>query len=87
MVNFKIPNHYTNSPSSYSNYGTPQVTINKDATLDLDSSNAFEGPEKLLEVWFSASPESLTSRSPDGLKDMEGDARPSQLQNPVSGRV
>ena len=83
MIDFEIPKNYTNSPSSYSNYGTPQVTINKDATLDLDSSNAFEGvfqsggvdqansrkgPEKLLEVWFSASADSLTSKAPQGLK-------------------
>lgn len=37
----EIPNHYTHSPSSY--YGTPHLTINKEATIDLDSSSAFEG--------------------------------------------
>jgi len=37
--------------------------------LDLDSSNAFEGPEKLLEVWFGASPCNLLgSTEPKGLK-------------------
>ena len=68
MVNFEIPTHYTNSPSSVS--GTPQLTINRDiAALDLDSSNAFEGPEKLLEVWFSPSEKTLpASASPLGLK-------------------
>ena len=51
------------------------MTINHEAALDLDSSNAFEGqctspnpgstadgyegPEKLLEVWFSPSPDAL----------------------------
>ena len=41
MVNTEIPNHFALSPSAYS--GTPQLTINHDATLNLDSSNAFEG--------------------------------------------
>ena len=39
MVNFDIPNQYTFSPSE----GTPHLTINREATIDLDSSNAFEG--------------------------------------------
>lgn len=39
--------------------GTPQLTINHEATVDLDSTNAFEGPEKLLEVWFAPSPDAL----------------------------
>ncbi|KAL8719495.1 MAG: hypothetical protein Q9225_003504 [Loekoesia sp. 1 TL-2023] len=67
MVNTEIPKHCTTSPSSFS--GTPLLTINREATIDLDSSNSFEGPEKLLEVWFSASPLSLPEAStPDGLK-------------------
>lgn len=68
MVDVPIPPHYTNSPSSIA--GTPHLTINRDITaLDLDSSNAFEGPEKLLEVWFSASEKALPpSASPLGLK-------------------
>lgn len=41
MVNTEIPKHYTFSPSSYT--GTPHLTINHDATVDLDSTNAFEG--------------------------------------------
>ena len=43
MVNTEIPKHYTASPSSYS--GTPHLIINREATIDLDSSNAFEGKE------------------------------------------
>lgn len=39
MVNLDIPAQYTFSPSE----GTPHLTINKDATIDLDSTNAFEG--------------------------------------------
>jgi len=39
MVNFEIPSQYTFSPSE----GTPHLTINREATIDLDSSNAFEG--------------------------------------------
>lgn len=67
MVNTEIPKHYTASPSSY--IGTPHLTIHKDATLDLDSTNAFEGPEKLLEVWFSASATDLPGQAgPLGLK-------------------
>ncbi|KAH8781687.1 putative S-adenosylmethionine decarboxylase proenzyme [Hyaloscypha finlandica] len=55
MVNFEIPSQYTFSPSE----GTPQLTINREATIDLDSSNAFEGPEKLLEVWFAPAADAL----------------------------
>ncbi|KAL7267200.1 spermidine resistance protein [Rhizina undulata] len=46
-------------------------SINHEAMVDLDSTNAFEGPEKLLEVWFTPSPEILppTTR-PDGLKSI-----------------
>lgn len=64
MVNTEIPNNHTLSPS-----GTPLLTINREATIDLDSTNSFEGPEKLLEVWFSAGPPSLPEASaPGGLK-------------------
>ena len=73
MVNVEIPQHYTDSPSSVN--GTPQWTINRDLTaLDLDSSNAFEGPEKLLEVWFTPSERALpASASPLGLKAVTQD--------------
>lgn len=67
MVHIEIPTHYTGSPSSLS--GTPHVTINREVAADLDSTNAFEGPEKLLEVWFSTDERSLpASASPLGLK-------------------
>ncbi|KAF1954071.1 S-adenosylmethionine decarboxylase [Byssothecium circinans] len=67
MVAAEIPPNYTASPSSH--IGTPHLTINKEATIDLDSSNAFEGPEKLLEVWFSSSATDLPGRAgPLGLK-------------------
>lgn len=61
MVTVKIPTDYNFSPS----VATPQLTINHGVVEDLDSSNAFEGPEKLLEVWFSPSPTSL----PAGVKE------------------
>jgi hypothetical protein len=41
MVATEIPKHYTASPSSH--IGTPHLTINKEATIDLDSTNSFEG--------------------------------------------
>ncbi|RJE19682.1 s-adenosylmethionine decarboxylase [Aspergillus sclerotialis] len=66
MVYIGIPKNYTTSPSSF--IGTPSLTINHEATQDLDSSNAFEGPEKLLEVWFAASAEELGPANPAGLK-------------------
>lgn len=67
----EIPSHYTGSPSSFSN---PHLTINREATIDLDSSSAFEGPEKLLEVWFSPSPVALPpSAQPSGLKAVSSD--------------
>lgn len=73
MVNVEIPPNYTNSPSSLS--GTPHWTINRDITaLDLDSSNAFEGPEKLLEVWFTESDKTLpASAAANGLKAVSQD--------------
>lgn len=50
------------------------LSINHEATVDLDSTNAFEGPEKLLEVWFTPSPELLPgSTQPDGLKAVSED--------------
>ncbi|KAI0108577.1 S-adenosylmethionine decarboxylase [Nemania sp. FL0031] len=65
MVNLNIPTNYTFSPSE----GTPHLTINHDVAADLDSSNAFEGPEKLLEVWFAPNPNCLPpGAKPNGLK-------------------
>ncbi|KAJ5573816.1 uncharacterized protein N7459_008243 [Penicillium hispanicum] len=66
MVYVGIPKNYTASPSSFA--GTPSLTINYEATQDLDSSNAFEGPEKLLEVWFAPSATELGAAGPEGLK-------------------
>ncbi|KAG5938723.1 hypothetical protein E4U59_003596 [Claviceps monticola] len=67
MFNCSVPKDYTFSPSS----ATPHLTINHDVAADLDSSNAFEGPEKLLEVWFAPSAESLPpSAASDGLKSV-----------------
>ncbi|KAH8702178.1 S-adenosylmethionine decarboxylase proenzyme [Talaromyces proteolyticus] len=67
MVCIGIPKNYTTSPSSY--IGTPSLTINHEAVIDLDSSNAFEGPEKLLEVWFGPSADNLLGGTdPLGLK-------------------
>ncbi|KAL8366815.1 hypothetical protein RB595_008735 [Gaeumannomyces hyphopodioides] len=65
MVTLDIPNSYALSPSP----ATPHLTINHDVAQDLDSTNAFEGPEKLLEVWFAPSPSSLPpGAKPHGLK-------------------
>ncbi|KAI9654936.1 MAG: spermidine resistance protein [Bathelium mastoideum] len=70
-INIGTPNEQILSPSISS---TPQLTINRDATIDLDSSNAFEGPEKLLEVWFAPSPEALPyGTQADGLKSVNAD--------------
>ncbi|KAK6523896.1 spermidine resistance protein [Arthrobotrys megalospora] len=55
-------------PADYHNEST-HLSINHEATIGLDSTNAFEGPEKLLEVWFAASPTDLPSScAPGGLK-------------------
>lgn len=73
MVETDIPQHYTGSPSSVA--GTPHLTINREVTADLDSSNAFEGPEKLLEVWFAPSEKDLPAAcAPQGLKVVSQDA-------------
>lgn len=85
MVNPEIPSQYTFSPSE----GTPHLTINREATVDLDSSNAFEGkvhmsvckikltlagPEKLLEVWFAPAADALpTGTKKNGLKAVPAD--------------
>lgn len=71
MVYIGIPQNYTASPSSFA--ATPSLTINHEATQDLDSSNAFEGPEKLLEVWFAPSATKLGSAKPQGLKAVPED--------------
>ena len=64
MVNNSIPNNYTFSPSE----ATPHLTINNEIA-ELDTAGAFEGPEKLLEVWFAPSPTSLPPGVPSiGLK-------------------
>ncbi|KAK7745655.1 spermidine resistance protein [Diatrype stigma] len=71
MVNPAIPSDYTFSPSE----GTPHLTINHDVVADLDSTNAFEGPEKLLEVWFAPGPDALPpTAKPNGLKAVASDA-------------
>jgi S-adenosylmethionine decarboxylase len=68
MVYIGIPKNYTISPSSFPGT-TPSLTINHEATLDLDSTNAFEGPEKLLEVWFAPAARNLPGLAvPTGLK-------------------
>ncbi|GAP90594.1 putative adenosylmethionine decarboxylase [Rosellinia necatrix] len=65
MVNPSIPTNYTFSPSE----ATPHLTINHDVAADLDSTSAFEGPEKLLEVWFAPNPNCLPpGAKPNGLK-------------------
>ena len=78
MVNIGIPRNYTASPSSFAQ--TPSLRINHEAAQDLDSSNAFEGPEKLLEVWFSPSAESLHKcAETKGLKAVPADVWKSML--------
>ncbi|KAI9887367.1 MAG: spermidine resistance protein [Watsoniomyces obsoletus] len=65
MGDVEMPHLNTLSPGE----ATPRLTIHHDATVDLDSSNAFEGPEKLLEVWFGPSPDDLpATAAPAGLK-------------------
>ncbi|KAH8890077.1 putative S-adenosylmethionine decarboxylase proenzyme [Thozetella sp. PMI_491] len=65
MLSASVPNGYALSPSE----GTPYLTINHDVAADLDSTNAFEGPEKLLEVWFAPSAKALPSTANEnGLK-------------------
>jgi S-adenosylmethionine decarboxylase len=70
MVSQSIPAEYSLSPAE----GTPHLTINHDVAADLDSTNAFEGPEKLLEVWFAPDADSLPpGAKPDGLKSVSAD--------------
>jgi len=76
MVNLPIQTRDAEVRSPTSLSGTPHLTINQDITaLDLDSSNAFEGPEKLLEVWFATSDKTLpASANPLGLKAVSQDS-------------
>lgn len=70
MVNPSVPVDDTLSTSE----ATPQLTINHDVAADLDSTNAFEGPEKLLEVWFAPSATALpVGAQPNGLKAVKAD--------------
>ncbi|KZZ95075.1 S-adenosylmethionine decarboxylase proenzyme [Ascosphaera apis ARSEF 7405] len=69
MVNIEIPRKFDKYLAS-SFEGIPSLTINHDATINLDSTNAFEGPEKLLEVWFASSPREMNSIQPNGLKSV-----------------
>ncbi|KAJ6790183.1 hypothetical protein PWT90_10706 [Aphanocladium album] len=76
MVQHSVPSNYTFSPSS----ATPHLTINHDVVADLDSSSAFEGPEKLLEVWFAPSADALpVNASPLGLKAVNKETWESML--------
>jgi len=70
MVNIGIPKNYTASPTDlHASASLTSRSINHEAITDLDSSNAFEGPEKLLEVWFAPSPNDLLDcTEPKGLK-------------------
>ncbi|KAI5279902.1 spermidine resistance protein, partial [Ascosphaera aggregata] len=74
MVDFEVPRNCLDSFE-----GIPSLTINHDATIALDSTNAFEGPEKLLEVWFAPSPRELCSIEPLGLKAVPVDIWTSML--------
>ncbi|KAF5003621.1 hypothetical protein FDECE_9826 [Fusarium decemcellulare] len=70
MFATSVPNNCTFSPAT----ATPHLTINHDVAADLDSTNAFEGPEKLLEVWFAPSPNALPpTASANGLKAVPAD--------------
>ncbi|KAL2263566.1 hypothetical protein VTK26DRAFT_6214 [Humicola hyalothermophila] len=65
MVDLQVLDDNTVSAAEKS----PHLTINHEVAADLDSTNAFEGPEKLLEVWFSPSPNALPpTAKEDGLK-------------------
>lgn len=77
MVDLDIPNTNVLSTSE----SAPLLTINHDVTVDLDSSNAFEGPEKLLEVWFAPSPSALpTGASENGLMCVSSNTWEEMLQ-------
>ncbi|GMF60457.1 unnamed protein product [[Candida] boidinii] len=45
-------NHLNHEEKNNSNETTTDF-INHELSVNLDSSNAFEGPEKLLEIWIS----------------------------------
>lgn len=79
MVDLVNPTTQTFSPPE----DTPQLTINHEVAADLDSSSAFEGPEKLLEVWFAPSADALPAGAqPNGLK-----AVPAQTWVPMLDEV
>lgn len=56
------------SPKEYNNY---EKYVNHELSVDLDSTHAFEGPEKLLEIWFAPNKDDLpTSAAHDGLRSV-----------------
>ncbi|KAI9889678.1 MAG: spermidine resistance protein [Vezdaea aestivalis] len=70
MTNTELSNDHAVSSS----FGTPHLKINHQVAIDLDSSHAFEGPEKLLEIWFSPSANPLHGCSKsNGLKAISED--------------
>ena len=76
MVNIGIPKNYTTSPSSF-NGTTPSLTINREATLDLDSSNAFEGE---ISHFWSAPETWLIVSGPEKLLEVWFSPAPQDLQ-------
>lgn len=54
------------SPTNY-----PPKFVNHDLSVQLDSTNAFEGPEKLLEIWFAPTQELISSANPQGLRSID----------------
>lgn len=62
-----------NSPIEHDKY------VNHDLSVQLDSSNAFEGPEKLLEIWFAPSAAALPSDNKNGLRAVERETWESML--------
>lgn len=56
------------SPKEYNDY---EKYVNHELSVDLDSTHAFEGPEKLLEIWFSPNKNALPlSAAHDGLRSV-----------------
>lgn len=60
MFDHDIPASY--NPSIFKS--NSETSTGSDVNMDFDISNAFEGPEKLLEVWFASAPDAL----PAGVK-------------------
>ncbi|GME70828.1 unnamed protein product [Ambrosiozyma monospora] len=59
--------HHEHHQHHHHNQHSPEPDfVNHELSVNLDSTNAFEGPEKLLEIWFYPDSDSMPENIPEG---------------------